>query len=183
MYPFCGQNEQKEDFTTLRVKCPAFLEDLANYIRAAVEMDWWAGLPWQGSLGMWKNILTCGGWGQGYLSGMHIDFWEFSRTVSAFLRRLLLGLLKWKRWWIWNSFGSFGRSSCKRRWTSSPTLCPLGAILPPPRNSDHQDDHTVDGRNPANHLGCLKPCKQWDKLPTSTGAGFQPSIVFQLNYF
>ena len=29
--------------------------------------------------------------------------------------------------------------------------------------------NTVDGRNPANHLGCLKPCKQWDKLPTSTG--------------
>jgi len=27
--------------------------------------------------------------------------------------------------------------------------------------------HTVDGRNPA----CTKPCK-WDKLPTSTGAGF-----------
>ena len=26
-------------------------------------------------------------------------------------------------------------------------------------------------RNPANHLGCLslKPCKQWDKLPSSTG--------------
>lgn len=44
MYPFCEQNEQnrqvEEDFTTLRVKCPAFLEDLANYIRAAVEMDW-----------------------------------------------------------------------------------------------------------------------------------------------
>ena len=28
---------------------------------------------------------------------------------------------------------------------------------------------TVDGRNPANHLGCRKPCIQWDKLPTSTG--------------
>ena len=25
--------------------------------------------------------------------------------------------------------------------------------------SDHPDDHTVDGRNPANHLGCTKPCK------------------------
>ena len=24
----------------------------------------------------------------------------------------------------------------------------------------------------ANHLGYIKPCKQWDKLPTSTGAGF-----------
>jgi len=28
---------------------------------------------------------------------------------------------------------------------------------------------TVDGRNPANHLGCIKPCKEWEKLPTSTG--------------
>ena len=27
------------------------------------------------------------------------------------------------------------------------------------------------------HLGSLKPCKHWDKLPTSTGAGFQPSTV------
>ena len=28
---------------------------------------------------------------------------------------------------------------------------------------------TVDRRNPANHLGFIKPCKQWDKLETSTG--------------
>ena len=27
------------------------------------------------------------------------------------------------------------------------------------------------------HLGCIKPCKYWDKLPTSTGAGFLPSTV------
>ena len=27
------------------------------------------------------------------------------------------------------------------------------------------------------HLGCMKPYKYWDKLPTSTGAGFQPSTV------
>ena len=25
--------------------------------------------------------------------------------------------------------------------------------------------NTVDGRNPANHLGCIKPCKEWDKPP------------------
>ena len=25
--------------------------------------------------------------------------------------------------------------------------------------------YTVDGRNPANHLGCIKPCNYWDKLP------------------
>ena len=30
---------------------------------------------------------------------------------------------------------------------------------------------------PNNHLGCVKPCKWWDKLPTSTGAGFFPSTV------
>ena len=29
------------------------------------------------------------------------------------------------------------------------------------------------------HLGCIKPCKEWDKLPTSTGAGFFPSTVFE----
>ena len=27
-------------------------------------------------------------------------------------------------------------------------------------------------------LGCVKPCKQWDKLPTSTDAGFPPSTVW-----
>ena len=27
------------------------------------------------------------------------------------------------------------------------------------------------------HLGCKKPCKYWDKVPTSTGAGFRPSTV------
>ncbi len=30
---------------------------------------------------------------------------------------------------------------------------------------------------PKNHLGCTKPCKEWDKLPTSTGAGFQPTSL------
>ena len=29
------------------------------------------------------------------------------------------------------------------------------------------------------HLGCIEPCKGWDKLPTSTGAGFLPSTVAQ----
>ena len=27
------------------------------------------------------------------------------------------------------------------------------------------------------HLGCIKPDKYWDKLPTSTGAEFLPSTV------
>ena len=164
MYPFCGQNEQNRQVERglyhLASEVSRFLGRLGK-LHPCCSRDGlvgWASLT--GVVGYVEKHLhvTSGGWGQGYLY-MHIDFWEFSRTVSAFLRQLLLGLLKWKRWWIWNSFGSFGRSSCKRRWTSSPTLCPLGAILPPPRNSDHQDDHTVDGRNPANHLGCLKPCK------------------------
>ena len=30
---------------------------------------------------------------------------------------------------------------------------------------------------PNNHLGCIKPRKWWDKLPTSTGAGFLPATV------
>ena len=28
----------------------------------------------------------------------------------------------------------------------------------------------VDGRNLANHLGCIKPCKYWDIYHISTGA-------------
>ena len=36
---------------------------------------------------------------------------------------------------------------------------------------------TVDGRNPANHLGCIKPCKYRDKLPINWLAGFLPSTV------
>ena len=27
--------------------------------------------------------------------------------------------------------------------------------------------NTVDGRHPANHLGCVKPCQWWDKLPVN----------------
>ena len=34
--------------------------------------------------------------------------------------------------------------------------------------------------NPANHLGCIESCKQWDKISTSTGAGFLPSTVGSL---
>ena len=33
--------------------------------------------------------------------------------------------------------------------------------------------HTVDGRNLANHLGCIKPCTQWGKLPASTAWTFK----------
>ena len=32
---------------------------------------------------------------------------------------------------------------------------------------------TVDGSEIPHHLGCINHCKWWDKLPTSTGAGFQ----------
>ena len=29
------------------------------------------------------------------------------------------------------------------------------------------------------HLGCIKPCKKWDKLPTSSWlAGFRPSTIY-----
>ena len=31
----------------------------------------------------------------------------------------------------------------------------------------NRGDDTVDGKHPANHLGCIKPCKQWDKLPVN----------------
>ena len=31
---------------------------------------------------------------------------------------------------------------------------------------------TVDGSEILHDLRCIKPCKSWDKLPTSTGAGF-----------
>jgi len=36
--------------------------------------------------------------------------------------------------------------------------------------------NTVDGRNPASP-GMYKPCKSWEKLPTSTGACSLPSTV------
>ena len=38
-------------------------------------------------------------------------------------------------------------------------------------------EHTVLGRNPANHLGCIKPCNSWEKTTYQTGAGFLPSTV------
>ena len=36
---------------------------------------------------------------------------------------------------------------------------------------------------PNNHLGCIKPCKWLDKLPTSIGAGFLPSTVWKQHVF
>ena len=36
---------------------------------------------------------------------------------------------------------------------------------------------------PNNHLGCTKPCKLWDQLPTSTGAGFRPSTICIYIYY
>ena len=35
----------------------------------------------------------------------------------------------------------------------------------------------VDGSEILHHLGCIAPSKYWDKLPTSTGAGFVPSTL------
>ena len=37
------------------------------------------------------------------------------------------------------------------------------------RGKKSQFVSTVDGRNPANHLAYINPCKEWDKLPTSSG--------------
>ena len=34
-----------------------------------------------------------------------------------------------------------------------------------PRGTSWESCDTVDGRNPANHQGCMKPYKQWEKLP------------------
>ena len=52
------------------------------------------------------------------------------------------------------------------------------------------DVHTVDGRNPANHLGCIEPCKSCDVYVyiyilyyryVSTGAVFSQLLnLFQL---
>ena len=74
----------------------------------------------------------------------------------------------------------------------------LGANWAGPRKiSMHKVKVTKTGRSFTNFLGeanvdlllmeeirlttkkCMKPCKQWDKLPTSTGAGILPSTVLQ----
>ena len=39
-------------------------------------------------------------------------------------------------------------------------------------NGDNQDD-TVDGSEILHQLGCIKPCKYWDKLPKNWFAGFR----------
>ena len=49
---------------------------------------------------------------------------------------------------------------------------------------DQYWDTVIDGSKILNnHQGCMKPCKWWDKLPTSTGAGFFKSIVWLLKDF
>ena len=37
---------------------------------------------------------------------------------------------------------------------------------------------------PNNHLGCITPCKKWDKLPTSTGERriSEPSTVWSTSF-
>ena len=52
--------------------------------------------------------------------------------------------------------------------SSTCSTCPhLPPSTPPKKKAKNRN--TVDGRNPANHLGSIKPCKRWDKLPISTG--------------
>ena len=43
--------------------------------------------------------------------------------------------------------------------------------------------HTVEGRNPANHMVCIKLCISWDKLYLSTGAEFLPSTVGGFSWY
>ena len=38
----------------------------------------------------------------------------------------------------------------------------------PERTKDHKAILLME-EIPNNHQGCIQPCKQWDKLPTSTG--------------
>ena len=48
----------------------------------------------------------------------------------------------------------------------------------------NKNSHTVDGSEIlANHLRCIKPCKLWDEVPTSTGAGFLSSTVTLTLFF
>ena len=47
-----------------------------------------------------------------------------------------------------------------------------------PKTCKNCVDDTVDGRNPAPPGMLLNPCKYWDKLPTSTGAGFLNHLFF-----
>ena len=60
-----------------------------------------------------------------------------------------------------------GRGTTQGKTSAMPMS--TGGVLHPRFCLDIRCLTTVDGRNPANHLGCKKPCKQWDKLPTSTG--------------
>ena len=65
-------------------------------------------------------------------------------------------------------------------WGHSSILLPVGFLTNLRSHRFTENDHTVDGSEILRHLGCTKPCKQWDQLPTSTGefTGFLPSIVF-----
>ena len=75
-------------------------------------------------------------------------------------------------WLVGGFFATPLKNMCKSNWIISPRfgMNIKKYFKPPPTDvirtfKIQLISDTVDGRNPANHLGCRKPCKKWDKLP------------------
>ena len=96
------------------------------------------------------------------MSGVEVKYLWFSSSFSSSLLWLLwlLLLLLWFQFLKWLNMSAQQNLLNASNSTCNLQLC-LGGMWIPHIN-------TVDGRNPG-HLRCMKPCKLWDRLPTSTG--------------
>ena len=82
-----------------------------------------------------------------------------SRDPAVFLHReWMLEGSGWShlRWWFWYQCSKSPPSILRWSWLHLHHLADSLMIL-------------LMKEIPNNHLGCIKPCKQWDKLPSSTG--------------
>ena len=104
--------------------------------------------------------------------GHHFETWKTTIFLSE-----VVGVIPTRCIWmgIWARFNLVSQVN-KNYWTilSSQELFRFYTLL-----FVQFPSTTVDGgRNPKQPpFGCIKPCKWWDKLPTSTGAGLLPSTV------
>ncbi len=84
-------------------------------------------------------------------------FWKMNQ--SWWQRRLMMNLGRWFSRFLWLSvlgkYGFLGGPRLSEVFRSRYWFSKRLLYIP------------VDGWNPANHLGCIQPCKSWDKLSTN----------------
>ncbi len=138
-----------------------------------------------------------------------MQWWQISRRFKGWNSQSPPKMYQKKTWYCLvivskpASWGGVGRSKAIRQGELRVTVVPFAVCDGDQHHWHHRNHHhgdgyntdaglnlrwgkgnTVDGWNPKQPPGMvLKPCKYWEKLPTSTGAGFQPSTVWTVRNF